>query len=338
MTVSLGIIAYNEEKNLKNIFSDLLNQDFDRQQIEVILVDSMSTDNTRAMMEEFAKSENGFLAVKVAENRKKTQPSGWNVVIQNSQGDILIRWDAHARFAPDFISASVRCIESGEDVCGGVRPCITDEDTPYKKTLLIAENSMFGSSFAPYRRGGEKEYVKSVFHGAYRRTAVEKVKGFDERLIRTEDNDFHYRLRKAGFKICFDDRIKSSQIMRASFSKMLKQKFQNGKWIGMTTAVQPGCLELYHFVPFCFVIGIIITGILALFGIWQLAALMWGAYILLNLAMSVVSIIQNKRFHISQLLLPFMFLLLHLSYGVGTVIGFLKIPFWKERKNVCYGG
>ena len=333
MTVSLGIIAYNEEKYLDGIFTDLSNQDFDHNKIEVVLIDSMSTDLTGVIMRDFSEREKSFMRIKVVENTKKTQPCGWNVFINNAEGDILIRWDAHARFAPDFISESVRCIESGEDICGGIRPCITDEDTPYKNTLLLAENSLFGSSFAPYRRSSEKKYVNSVFHGTYRRAAVEKVKGFDERLIRTEDNDFHYRLREAGYKICFNEKIRSEQIMRASFPKMLKQKYANGKWIGMTTSVQPKCLELYHFVPFCFVVGIIVTTIFACFGIWQFSAIMWGLYLLVNIAMSATSIIRNKNFHISQLLLPVMFLLLHISYGIGTLMGFLKIPFWKERKN-----
>ncbi|PWM44232.1 MAG: glycosyltransferase [Clostridiales bacterium] len=333
MTVSLGIIAYNEEKYLNNIFKDLCAQDFDHSKIEVVLINSASTDNTNAIMEDFAARNEGFMSVKVLENPKKTLPCGWNVFINESEGDLLIKWDAHASFPPDFITASVRCIESGEDVCGGIRPCIVDENTPYKNTLLLAENSLFGSSFAPYRRNTGKEYVKSVFHGTYKREALIKIGGFDERLTRTEDNDIHYRLRKNGYKICFDNKIQSKQLIRASFSKMLKQKYANGKWIGLTTAVQPKCLELYHFVPFCFIVGIVLTTILACFGIWQLAALMWALYGILDIAMSAATIIRNKHFHISQLLLPIMFLLLHIAYGIGTVVGFVKIPFWKEKKH-----
>ena len=46
---------------------------------------------------------------------------------------------------------------------GGVRPNMVDESTPWKETLLLAEQSMFGSSIAPYRRSEKNTYVKSVF-------------------------------------------------------------------------------------------------------------------------------------------------------------------------------
>ena len=56
-------------------------------------------------------------------------------------------------------------------VVGGVRPNIVDEETPWKDTLLLAESSMFGSSIAPYRNGGngteEKIYMKSLFHALH---------------------------------------------------------------------------------------------------------------------------------------------------------------------------
>ena len=64
-------------------------------------------------------------------------------------------------------------------VVGGVRPNIVDEETPWKDTLLLAESSMFGSSIAPYRNGGngtgEKIYMKSLFHAAYRREVFDKI-------------------------------------------------------------------------------------------------------------------------------------------------------------------
>ncbi len=77
--------------------------------------------------------------------------------------------------------------------------------------------------------------MKSMFHAAYRRKVFETIGGFDERLARTEDNEIHYRMRKAGFKLCFDPEIISYQHIRPDLGKMLKQKYANGYWIGLTT-------------------------------------------------------------------------------------------------------
>lgn len=332
MTLSFIVIAYNEEETISELFSELKAQDYPHEKMEIILVDSGSQDKTRELMQRFSKEKNGFSRVVVKENPEKTLPCGWNVALKESKGEVLLRVDAHASIPKDFVSKNIRCQQSGEKVCGGYRPNIIDEETPWKKTLLMAETSMFGSSAASYRRNGEKRYVSSVFHGAYRREVFDKVGGYNERLTRTEDNEMHYRIRQAGYRICFDPEIISYEHTRNSLKKMLRQKYLNGLWIGLTAGVCPKCLSLFHFVPFAFVLAIAFTTVLALCKLPLLSLLMWAAYWLLAAVMAVAAVVQSKSFHPTYLLLPLLFFLLHLFYGAGTLVGIVKLPFWK-RKN-----
>ncbi|CUQ42809.1 glycosyl transferase family protein [Clostridium paraputrificum] len=335
MLVSFIIVAYNEEKTIKSLFKDIQNQDYPHEKIEVLLIDGMSTDKTREYMEAFSMNRS-FNRVVVKENFGKTLPCGWNVALNEAKGDVILRVDAHASIPKDFISNNIKCIESGEKICGGYRPNIIDDETPWKKTLLLAETSMFGSSIAPYRRNSEKRYVNSVFHGAYSREVFEKVGGYNELLARTEDNEMHYRMRQAGYNICFDPNIISYQHTRNSLGKMLKQKYLNGYWIGITMGVSPKCFFLYHFVPLLFVIAIVVTTILALSGSTFLFNTMWALYGVLCVIMTVVSI-DYKSLDISNFLLPILFFLLHVSYGVGTVVGLVKMPFkFKWNREVDY--
>ena len=214
---------------------------------------------------------------------------------------------------------------------GGVRPNMVDESTPWKETLLLAEQSMFGSSIAPYRRSEKNTYVKSVFHGAYKREVFDKVGLFNEQLGRTEDNEIHYRIRQAGYKICYSPDIISYQHTRSSLKAMLKQKYGNGYWVALTLKACPKCLSIYHFVPLCFVLGIIGTSILAALGFPFLAYLMWGMYWFVAVGMSVLSVRGVKKTGY-QILLPFLFFLLHISYGIGSFVGIIKLPFWKYKR------
>ena len=111
----------------------------------------------------------------MVDNPKKVLAPGWNNAITHSTGDIIIRVDAHAEIPPEFVENNVRHHEEGEMVTGGARPNIIDGSTPFKQTLLMAESSVFGSSAADFRRNGKKRYVRSIFHGAYRREVFEKV-------------------------------------------------------------------------------------------------------------------------------------------------------------------
>lgn len=330
MTVSFCVIAYNEEKNLNSLFSDIRNQDYPHDKMEIIFVNSISTDKTRAMMEKFAEEDNGFIRVKVLDNPKRIQAAGWNIAIRAAEEDIVLRIDAHTVIPKEFVSNSVKSIESGEDVSGGPRPNIVEEDTPWKHTLLLAEISMFGSSIAPYRKSHRKTYVKSVFHGAYRREVFEKAGLFNENLGRTEDNEMHYRLRKAGYKICYDPRIISYQHSRGTWKDIIRQKYGNGYWIGLTMGICPQCFSLYHFVPLIFIICILLFIVLAMLGMSCLLQALVIVYVTANLIMSLLAV-KGEKLYIHYLLLPCIFLSLHLAYGIGTLIGMIKMPFWKKR-------
>ena len=334
MTVSLCVVAYNEEAFLNNLFKDIINQTYDHSKMEIVLVNSASTDNTRSVMERFAASKHDFKAITVLDNPRKKQASGWNVAISAAKGDVIIRIDAHSHIPPEFTRLNMKNIGEGEFVSGGVRPCIIENDTSWGKTLLDIENSLFGSSFNKCRRGGGKTYVKTMFHAAYRREVFENVGGFNENLLRTEDNEMHYRIRKAGYKLSFDSDIVSYQYARSNLKRMIKQKYGNGKWIGLTLGVAPGCISLFHFAPICFLLGMIATTALAALGIWQLAALMWSLYGLFALVSMALSIAQNG-FLLPKLLMPLGFLILHLAYGIGTLVGLVQMPFKRKALAVC---
>ncbi len=331
MIISVGVVAYNEQNTLPKLFECIKAQTYPHDKMEIVLVDSMSKDNTKSLMEKFKKENKDFYNIQVLDNPQKKLAGGWNVILKNYHGDAVVRIDAHAEIPEDFVRKNVEVLESGEYVSGGLRPNIIDESTPWKETLLLAEQSMFGSSIAPYRRSEKKTYVKSVFHGAYKREVFDKVGFFNEQLGRTEDNEINYRIREAGYKICYSPDIVSYQHTRNSLKAMLKQKYGNGYWVALTLKACPKCLSVYHFVPFCFVLGIIATSILAAFGFPFLAYLMWAMYWLAAVAMSVLSVKGVKKTW-CQLALPFLFFLLHVSYGIGSLVGMVKLPFWKYKK------
>lgn len=323
MTVSMGVVAYNESAVIESLLADISAQDYPHERMEILLVDSASTDDTREKLEVYAKQQDilGFRRIQVLDNPKRKQAAGWNVVIQEAKEDILIRIDAHASLPKDFVRKNVALQASGEMITGGPRPNIIESPTPWKETLFLAESSMFGSSIAPYRRESERRYVNSMFHAAYRSCIFQEVGGFNEDLGRTEDNELHYRMREAGYQFCYDPEIVSYQHIRNSLSGMIKQKYGNGYWIGRTVKVCPKCLSLYHFVPFAFLLGIVLTTILCFFHFPWLAIIMWGLYWLLAVGMAVTGIVGQKKFHISDVLLPFLFFVLHIVYGAGTLIG-----------------
>ena len=328
-------IAYNAAKTLPNLFKDLSNQDFPHNDIEVLLINSCSTDSTLKVMQDF-KEQSTFSRCEVLQNDKKILAAGWNIALENASGDIIIKIDSHARIESDFLSNVDKNMTDDEYIVGGQRPTVFEGTTYFQRMLAHAEASIFGSGIAVYRRSIKKQYVSTLAHAAYRKEVFDKVGGYNENLVRTEDNEIHYRMRKAGFRFCLCPDIISYQHARGSLKGMLKQKWGNGYWIGLTMGVCPKCFSLYNFVPLCFLLALIFCFIISLlfknlFPPLVLLALYFTGAITFTLLSMLGE--KSKRVKLLMLLMPFIFFLMHITYGVGTLVGLIKMPFWRIKNN-----
>lgn len=318
-TVTIGVIAYNEQGHLPALLHDIVMQSYPHELTDIILVDGGSRDKTKVIMQSFqAEYSDSFRSITVLDNPGRIQAAGWNVVLENYNSDVIIRVDAHSGIARDFIEKAMGCINSGESVCGGITEMVTADSTKWDSTMLKAEISLFGAGIAKFKRNPPvRSYVDTVSFPAYRKDVTDRVGLFNEGLIRTEDNEYHYRIRKAGYKICFDPAIRSHHSIRSSFRGMIMQKYSNGEWIGRTLLKCPMCLSWYHMVPGAFVAGVVAATAAAAEGRRLPAKALWCAYSLANLMMSAAA----KPEQPTDACLPFIFLSLHTAYGAGTIRG-----------------
>lgn len=333
MLVSLCVIARDEEQFLPMLLQDIKAQEYPHKNIEVIMIDSLSKDKTTDIMEDFEKNHQDFYNAKKFTCYGNCQAASWNVALENAIGDVIIRVDAHASIPKDFVAKCVQNLQNGEDVVGGGRPNKVLHKTPWNETLLAAEECMFGGDIAGYRRQQtEKKYMNTVFHGAYRKEVLASVGGFNEDLGRTEDNEFHFRICQRGYKICCCPDIISYQYIRSTLGGMINQKYGNGLWIGLTTGVCPKCLSYFYFAPLLLVLGFLVCGILSICGFPVLMWLLAAVYLLFDLFITATAFV-GRKCYVQFLLLPFIFPLLHISYGIGTVAGLIKMPFWRKKDN-----
>ena len=333
--LSFVVVAYQAERCLPALLSDLNAQDCDHGEVEVILVDSASGDGTRALMEQFAGTCD-FARVAVLDNPGRTLPCGWNVALRECRGDVIVRLDAHARMGADFLRCVLQNIDSGEKIVGGQRITVFAKDTLWQKVLAHAERSIFGSGVADYRRAGGRRYVKTLAHAAYSREAFDAAGPYDERLVRTEDNDMHYRMRRCGYRFCLCPDIVSWHAARSSLRAMLRQKLLNGLWVGRTLGVQPRCLSLYHLVPAVFVLALLGCGALSLLlhSILPIALLLVAYFAAALLAMIKEMLGEKQPGVLAALFcLPVLFFLLHLAYGIGTLAGACSLPIWLPKRR-----
>ena len=321
MKISFIVVAYNAAGSLGALLEDLLAQTIPHEQIEALLVDSASTDATRAIMLDFAKATP--FEVKVLDNPKRWLASGINVALAAATGDAIIRLDAHARIPKDFLENNLRALARGEDIVGG---CVLGgaPSGAWESVLRTVDTSRFCGGAAPFRNGGEARYVDTLAYALYRREVYDKVGLYDERLRRTEDNDMHYRMRKAGYRFYFSPDIVSYHAARATMRGQLRQKWGNGYWIGRTMRIQPRCFAPRHLIPALFVLALLCCLLLLPFSAWPLLLLL-SAYLACDLVFAVRGALSQESGRLLALLtLPFLFPAVHVVYGVGTLAGLLS--------------
>jgi len=320
MKISFIIVAYNAAGSMGALLDDLLAQTIAHEQIEALLVDSASTDATRQLMLDFAKT--APFDVKVLDNPKRWLASGINVALAAATGDAVIRLDAHARIPRDFLENNLRALALGEDIVGG---CVAGgkPNTAWENVLRTVDTSRFCGGAAPFRNGGEARYVDTLAYALYRREVYEKVGLYDERLRRTEDNDMHYRMRAAGYRFYFSPDIISYHAARSTMRGQLRQKWGNGYWIGRTMRIQPRCFAPRHLIPAAFVLALIACLLLLCASALPLMLLL-AAYLACDLFFSVRGALSQSCGRLLALLtLPFLFPAVHVVYGVGTLAGLI---------------
>ena len=326
MKISFIVVALNAAASLPALFDDLRAQTLSPQSIEVLLVDSMSGDDTLAVMQRFA--ADAPFDVKILSNPKKWLASGINVALREATGDAIIRLDAHARFPADFLERNVQALATGESIVGG-SVLSTEPKGRWERVMRAIDTSRFCGGAAPFRNGGQARYVDALAYALYRREVYDAVGEYDERLRRTEDNDMHYRMHKAGYRFYFSPDICSYHAARATLRRHLRQKWGNGYWIGRTMRIQPRCFAPRHLVPALFVLALMMSALLCPISIWPLAALL-TVYLLADLFFAAQSALEQSGSRLfSMLLLPFLFPIVHVVYGAGTLLG-LVTPFKEE--------
>ena len=329
MLVSVIVGLLNEEKFLPRLIEDFKKQTYDHDEIELIFIDGMSKDSSWEILEDFKNSNHDFHDVVLLKNPKVILSAGMNVGIKAARGECILKVDCHSHITDNFIENNVKIIEEGEDVCGGPRPNIIENADNFSKTLLLVEENMFGSGIADYRKKTTKKYVSSVFQGMYKKSIFDKIGLLDEKVGRVEDNELHYRIRKNGYKIRYSNDILSYQYTRPTLKRMLKQKYSNGYWIGKVSHIYPKAFSIFHFVPLAFVLAIIFS--LCMIPITSIfIVLLSSIYFLFTILITIMTIINNK-FNITILLMPIILFLIHVYYGVGTLVGLIQGFSWKNE-------
>lgn len=321
--VSIIMPVFQEGQFIAQSLGAVLAQDYPKDFMEILVVDGMSSDETREIVRNFQKQHSN---VRLLDNQKKIVAPGLNLGVREAKGEIIIRLDGHTIIEKDYISQCVACLQSSRaDNVGG--PMHAEGKDFISESIALAVSSPFGVGGARFHYSEKEEWVDTVYLGAWHREIFDRIGLFDEELVRNQDDEFNYRLRKAGGKILLSPKIKSCYYSRSSLASLWKQYFQYGYWKVRVLQKHPKQMQWRQFVPPVFVAACLTE--IALSQKALLAMTMMG-YLAANLTTSLWLAVKKGWQYL--FLLSFVFATLHFSYGLGFLWGLARfIRRWNVK-------
>lgn len=318
--ISVIIPVYNEENYIHRCVQSMLAQDHPRNAMEWFFVDGMSTDATRKILAGY-QAEYPLL-IRLLDNPQRAVPHAMNTAIPLAQGRYIIRLDAHAEYAPDYLSKCIEVLEeTGADNAGGVMQ--TRARTKTGRAIAKMLSSPFGVGDSRFRTNGADGYADTVPFGAFRREVFDRVGLYDERLRRNQDSELNHRILRSGGRIYLSSKIRLTYYCRETVREIAKMGDLNGSSVVTTWALCPGSMRPRHFIPCLFTLSLLGMPLACL--LWQgfrvLFGLELGAYLLLDILFSARAAGSLSEFARLMYLFP----AFHIAYGWGSVRSILAL-------------
>ena len=325
--VSVIVPCYNEQATITQLLESILTQTYPLDEIEVIIADGLSTDDTRAKIHEF-KTKHPDLALKIVDNHLRVIPAGLNRAIEASQGSFIIRMDAHS--IPDryYIQRCINGLEEGfGDNVGGIWKIKPGALSWMAKAISMAVSHPLAAGGARYRIGGTAQEVDTVPFGAFHKKLIDKIGMFDETLLSNEDYEFNARIRQAGGRVWLDPCIHSIYFARTTLKELSRQYWRYGYWKAQMLRRYPQTLRWRQILPPMFVFTLIVLGILAIFFqlVRWLLAIIVILYTIIILGAGILMSIKHKNPSLC-IGVPLAIVTIHFSWGTAFLWGCIRKP------------
>ena len=322
--IMLSVICpiYNEEKNIVACMDSMLCQDYPKEQLEIIFVDGMSTDGTRALVEDYVKKHS---FIHLLDNPRHIAPTALNIGIRASKGDLIARIDAHAQYPDNYLSVlSSKLYEHEADNVGGVCRTLPARDTVVCKAIATALSSPFGMGNSYFRIGADHDMqVDTVPFGFFHREIFNRIGMFDEELVRNQDDEFNGRIIREGGKIFLVPEIVIDYFARDTIGKTSRMFYQYGLFKPLVNKKLGKPATIRQFFPLAFVLGLVLgvaLSIGSLFFRWA-----FGAVAILYLLLALWFGFKLEKSSRVLILMPVLFFVIHVSYGWGYLCGLFKL-------------
>jgi succinoglycan biosynthesis protein ExoA len=312
-SVSIVMPVRNESDHIGAALDAALNQDY-QGELEVVVAEGASTDETRAVVERRAAADS---RVRIVDNPGGHTAAGLNRAIETSVAAIVVRCDGHSELAPDYVSAAVEVLtKTGAANVGGIQAA--EGKTFVQRAIALAMTSPLGVGNSRFHYSTTAGPADTVYLGVFDRKTLAAVGGFDESLKRNQDYELNHRLRSRGHLVWFDPGLRVTYRPRSNLVALWRQYFEYSSWKRKMLRATPGAIKTRQLAPPLLVLALIASAALLAAGS-PLAVAVPGVYVGFLVIGSLVEVVRRRA--AEALILPFVLAVMHVGWGLGFLVG-----------------
>jgi glycosyltransferase involved in cell wall biosynthesis len=336
--LSVVIPVRNEETHIASVLESLLIQNYPRDRYEILVVDGMSTDHTRQIVEDYANRSQ--VLIRCLPNPLGLSSAGRNQGIRNSRGSYVLFIDGHAHLPSNDLlrdSASLFQSTSADCLCRP-QPLDFPANSIFQQAVAAVRSTVIGhgrdSTIYDLSHEG---FIPPMSSGAsYRRAVFEKVGLFDETFDACEDVEFNFRVHQAGFCSYSSPRLHLKYRPRTNLGQLWRQMERYGTGRFRLACKHPQAAGFFQLIPVLLILWIVFGLLLS----WAFPVVRWTYIASLALYFGVVllsslGIAMRKGLRVG-LWVPPICVVVHFGLGMGflkAVLGSLSFTANASRRD-----
>ena len=236
---SLIVPTKNEEAVIRRCLDGIMNIDYPKDKMQVIVIDGNSSDHTPSICQEFKQRyPENFIVV--SEQTAKGKPAALNLALPYVSGEIVGTFDADSLPEKDVL-AKVAAYFNNKEITAvqGRTTSLNERSNALTRVIAMEEKAWFQALLT----GREKLQLFVPLNGScqfVRRTVLEELDGWDENSL-TEDVEFALRLVEKKHLIKYAEDVCSGQETPTTLGNLVRQRI---RWYRgyMETALKYGRL------------------------------------------------------------------------------------------------
>jgi len=325
--VSVIVPVLNGDATIESLLESLLEMEYSKNKIEIVVVDGNSTDKTRDIVARYP--------VRLLIEKREGPNVARNTGIKNSKGEIITFTDSDCLVPKNWVKKIVDNFRDPNIGCvgGNVKGPNDDFFSEYAEhsispTIRMCKKRKELDSIGPFSG------CPVGCNMSFRRAVLEDAGGFDESFRYSfEEDELIERICRAGHKLVLDPQVLVWHKHRSNLKELLKQAFKYGKGTGslLERPKKEKLVQRWFIISLLSVIqAILILGFMVLMimmGQWQILFLFLLAIVVLpffGLAILYLYMTRRSKEYKSIIAYPLLDYLRMLSFCSGMVYGYIK--------------